>query len=151
MYLNRDGWPVVAPHRYVPYTFVDYRPLPYAIGGFPYFKIRCSHKAGCWNYQTIRPAEVSGQFKYINHGKAISAAIIESRLITLGPDGSISGAVSGNWSMAGGNHIEVEIDEAGEFSGVLSRGWNEGSGQFVITFSAQSAEGISIWGSKLAE
>ena len=35
--------------------------------------------------------------------------------------------------------------------GVLSRGWNETSQQFVLTFSAQSAEGVSIWGSRVID
>ena len=151
MFMNRDGWPVVAPHRYVPYSYIDYRPLPYPIGGFPYFKIRCSQKAGCWNYQTVSPAEASGEYKYINHGKAIAAEIVESRLITLSRGGDVSGAASGTWKTSGGNHIEILLDDVGVFRGLLSRGWNESSQQFVVTFSAQSEEGISIWGSKLAQ
>jgi arabinan endo-1,5-alpha-L-arabinosidase len=44
----------------------------------------------------------------------------------------------------------VDLDGVGSFAGVMSRGWNETSEQFVVTFTAQSVEGISIWASQLA-
>lgn len=34
--------------------------------------------------------------------------------------------------------------------GVMSRGWNESGLPFVVTFSAQSSGGVSIWGSRPA-
>ena len=93
-------------------------------------------------------AETPGDYKLVNHGKAISAAIEYSEVISLLPDGSISGAQSGAWQRSWGNRITVELDGIGLFRGVTSRGWNETSQQFVVTFTAQSIEGISIWGSQ---
>ncbi|MFC1695001.1 glycoside hydrolase family 43 protein [Pseudomonadota bacterium] len=151
MFINEDGWVVVAPHRYVPVQFLPYKDAPYRFGGSPFFMDRCRHKPSCWNFDTITPEESPGMYKLVNHGKDISAEVKVSELVSLTPDGSVSGAVSGSWYRSYGNRITIELDDVGLFKGVVSRGWNETSGQFVITFSAQSVEGISIWGSKLAE
>jgi arabinan endo-1,5-alpha-L-arabinosidase len=70
--------------------------------------------------------------------------------VALQPNGNVTGAYTGTWQRPWGNHITVDLDGAGRFVGVLSRGWNETSQQFVVSFSAQSQEGISIWASKLA-
>jgi arabinan endo-1,5-alpha-L-arabinosidase len=37
MFINEDGWPVVAPHRFVPYTFVPFKDLPYIGKSYPYY------------------------------------------------------------------------------------------------------------------
>jgi arabinan endo-1,5-alpha-L-arabinosidase len=50
----------------------------------------------------------------------------------------------------GNNRIDIQLDgHVDTFHGVLSRQWYETSGRFVVTFSAQNLQGISIWGSKL--
>lgn len=151
MFMNEDGWPVVAPHRYVPYQYVPYRDLPFTGVSWPPYQRHCRNKNTCWNVETISLEETTGEFKLVNHGKDISAVIKLSKRIALNNDGSISGEYSGRWSRSYGNRITVELDDTGEFKGVLSRGWNETSSQFVVSFSAQSMEGISIWGSKLAQ
>jgi arabinan endo-1,5-alpha-L-arabinosidase len=71
--------------------------------------------------------------------------------VQLRADGTIDGDYSGRWSRSFANRITVELDGVGVFNGVTSRGWNETSSRFVVTFTAQSAEGISIWGSQLAQ
>jgi arabinan endo-1,5-alpha-L-arabinosidase len=149
-FINADGWPVIAPHRWVPYTHLPLRDLPYRPGSYPFFKGDCRHKDYCWNVETVTFAETPGDYKLVNHGKDISAEIKYSEQLSLRPDGSIDGAYSGSWQHSWGNRITVELDGVGLFEGVMSRGWNEISQQFVVTFSAQSIEGISIWGSKLA-
>jgi arabinan endo-1,5-alpha-L-arabinosidase len=148
MFINADGWPVVAPHRWVPYTHVPYRDLPFRVGSYPFYQERCRHKDHCWNVETVSLAETPGDYKLVNHGKDISAAIKYSERVALLPDGSISGAYGGTWQHSRGNRITLELDGVGQFRGVLSRGWNETSQQFVVTFTAQSIEGISIWGSQ---
>lgn len=150
MFINEDGWPVVAPHRYVPYTFVPYKDLPYIGKAYPYYMDNCPHKAYCWNLETISAEEATGDYKFINHGKAITAAIQYSELISLNENGGITGAQTGNWQRTYGNRITINLDGHGQFKGVMSRGWNEISQQFVVTFSAQSVEGVSIWGSHVA-
>jgi arabinan endo-1,5-alpha-L-arabinosidase len=150
MFMNADGWPVVAPYRWVPYRFVPYRDIPLARGGYPWYMPGCRHKPYCWNVETVALEETVGEYKLINHGKAIVGDIVEPETIWLNGDGSVSGEQTGTWTYRWGNRIAVTLDDVGQFEGVLSRGWNETSGQFVVTFTAQSVEGISIWASQLA-
>lgn len=150
MFMNADGWPVVAPHRYVPYRYVPYRRLPSFNRSYPVYNDRCRGKDYCWNLETIGFEETVGEYKLINHGKDVSSAIKFSQLVTLTDNGGISGEASGSWSRSFGNRITIDMGETGLFKGVLSRGWNETSQQFVVTFTAQSLEGVSIWGSQLA-
>jgi arabinan endo-1,5-alpha-L-arabinosidase len=120
MFMNQDGWPVVAPYRY----------------------------AG----ETIGPIseEIAGDYKYINHGKAISAAINTSRYIRFEEDGRITGAVSGTWKRAGNNEVAITID--GQlYNGVLARLWEPESQSYVTTFSALSKQGMAIWGSRMPD
>lgn len=148
LFINADGWPVVAPHRWVPYTHLPYRDLPYRPGSYPFYMENCRHKDYCWNVETVSFAETPGDYKVINHGKEISAAITNSELVSLLPNGSVSGAYSGSWQRSWNNRITLGLDGVGLFEGVMSRGWNELSQQFVVTFTVQSIEGISIWGSQ---
>jgi arabinan endo-1,5-alpha-L-arabinosidase len=131
-FINKDGWPVVAPHRYAPLS-----------------------SASTELNAIISADEVAGQYKFINHGKDISASIKNSQLITLSADGSVSSAASGSDSISGSWHfgteqqITLNLGDDGLYEGVLSRQWHETPAQFVVTFSAQSAQGVSVWGSKL--
>ncbi|WP_379141785.1 glycoside hydrolase family 43 protein [Paenibacillus sp. sgz500992] len=120
MFMNKDGWPVVAPHRY------------------------SGEKIG-----TYTAAEVTGDYKYVNHGKDITANTVQSELIQLGGDGKISGAVTGTWTISGEHNAELTIDGT-VYSGVFLREWNEAVEGEVMTFSALSAEGIAIWGSHVS-
>ncbi|MBW3634967.1 MAG: glycoside hydrolase family 43, partial [Armatimonadetes bacterium] len=120
MFLNDEGWPVVAPSRYAGETIGAIR------------------------------EEVGGAYKYINHGKAISALINTSKPIRLERDGSISGTARGNWKRTGSNGIVLTIDGQ-SYSGVLARGWEPQSGSYVLTFSALSKAGVAIWGRKMPD
>lgn len=120
MFLNEAGWPVVAPHRY------------------------SGEKIGKYSGE-----DVAGEYKYINHGKDISAEIVESQLLKLNTDGTISGAVTGTWSLGDEHNAQLTIDGA-EYSGVFLREWNEATASNVMTFTALSAEGISVWGSHVS-
>ena len=134
MFINSDGWPVVAPSRYVPYRQEVY----------PF-----DSKAGrTRKIETISRSEAVGNYQLINHGKDISAAIRQSQSVTLQDDGTIGGAYNGTWRKSYGDRISIELDDIGLFNGVLSHGWNESLQEFVVTFTAMSAEGVSIWGSK---
>lgn len=151
MYINEDGWPVVSPHRYIPENYLPYSSWPYRPGSYPFFMQRCHQKPYCWNRSTIRTSEVTGDYKYIDHGKAISAEIKLSERITLHGDGSVTGAVSGSWHRGSGNRITIDLGGENVFKGVLTRGWNETSQQFVVAFTAMSEAGISVWGSKVIQ
>ena len=121
MYMNRDGWPVVAPYRYAGETA-----------------------------DKVKRGEVVGEYKYINHGKAISAAINTSEYIRLQQDGTITGAVSGTWKRNGHNRAVITVDGT-QYTGVFTRQWEPESQSYVMTFSVLSQQGVALWGSKIPD
>ncbi|WP_426343238.1 family 43 glycosylhydrolase [Pseudoduganella sp. R-32] len=121
MFMNADGWPVVAPYRNTNET------LAAVPRGF-----------------------VFGDYMFVNHGKDISATIKKSRLVTLNPNGTISGAATGSWALVGSNQAEINLAGSPPFKGVFLNQWDETSGSYVMTFTATSREGVSIMGSRLA-
>lgn len=121
MVMNSDGWPVVAPYRY----------------------------AG-EKVEPIEAEEVIGTYKYINHGLAFSGETIESEHITLQEDGTISGAVSGEWNHYDEFRITLSIDGA-DYDGVLLNQWNPTTRAFDLTFSAIANNNQTVWGSKTIE
>ncbi|MBY9078382.1 glycoside hydrolase family 43 protein [Paenibacillus sp. HN-1] len=117
MFMNEKGWPVVAPHRYAGETIGDYK-----------------------------EADTAGSYKMVNHGKDISAETVLSEIIELKEDGTVTGAVNGTWSLKDGHKAVMNIDGT-EYDGVFLREWDEGTQSRVMTFTVQSEEGVSIWGS----
>jgi arabinan endo-1,5-alpha-L-arabinosidase len=47
--------------------------------------------------------------------------------------------------------VTVALASGERFDGVLSRQWNTNAGSFSVTFSAQSAQGVSLWGVRTGE
>lgn len=120
MFMNEDGWPVVAPHRY------------------------SSEEIGAYD-----KAELVGDYKFIRHEEDITAQVKKSTLIHLAEDGTISGSESGKWSFTGDNQVEITLGDS-EFRGVFLRQWDGGTSRNVIVFSALSASGEAVWGSHVA-
>jgi arabinan endo-1,5-alpha-L-arabinosidase len=125
MFINEDGWPVVAPFRYVP-----------------------GSKSATSLASAVSSAEAAGAYKMVNHGKDISATIKQSQNIRLETGGTVSGAATGSWTYKGSNGISITLTGSGTFNGVLSRQWNPNANSFVVSFTAQSKDGVSIWGAR---
>ncbi|WP_269433065.1 glycoside hydrolase family 43 protein [Paenibacillus sp. FJAT-27812] len=121
MLMNTEGWPVIAPHRYSGETV-----------------------------ESVTAGQIAGDYKYVNHGKDITAEVKQATLITLGKDGTISGGASGTWISTGAATIALTIDGV-LYNGALLREWNEGTLSHVMTFSALSKEGVAIWGSHVSK
>jgi len=121
MFMNKNGWLVVAPYRY----------------------------AG-EKLEKVNRQDVIGEYKLINHGKDYSAAIKKPVFIRLNKDNTISGDVTGTWKKTGHNQAEITLD-GDTYYGMFVRQWDPTSKRYVMTFTALSNEGISIWGSKLAD
>src|SRR5699024_6709118 len=119
MFMNEEGWPVVAPYRYAEETL-----------------------------ENVDKSEVTGDYKFINHGKEITDDIKESVMITLEDDGILSG-VEGTWAMNRDQNVVIEIDRS-TYEGVFIEQWDPVSERNVMTFTAVSEQGISIWGSQVA-
>jgi arabinan endo-1,5-alpha-L-arabinosidase len=121
MFMNADGWPVIAPYRYAKETAI-----------------------------AVRREFVVGDYLYVNHGKDISATIKKSQPITLAASGAVTGAVSGTWTLVGGNGIELRLSgSASPYKGVFLSQWDETSKSYVMTLSALSQEGVAVFGSRL--
>jgi len=125
MHLNEDGWLVAAPFRYAPLSLAT--PTQTA---------------------AVSSAQAAGAYKLIDHGKDISATIKTSSAVRLNADGTVSGAATGSWVHRGSNMISLTLTGGAVFAGVLSRQWNSNANAFVVTFSAQSSTGTSIWGAR---
>lgn len=116
---NKEGWPVLAPHRYAGEAI-----------------------------EAFQPYELVGDYKLINHGKAITTDVQRSQLISLQSDHTISGAVQGQWELDGNYFVNIVIDGK-TYKGVLLRQWDFDQRDWVITFSAISTDGVAIWGSQI--
>lgn len=125
MFINADGWLVVAPFRYAPLS-KNATPLS----------------------AVVTAADAAGSYKMINHGKDISAVIKASQNIQLASGGAVTGAATGTWTHDGDNRITLVLGTLGTFKGVLSRQWNTNASAFVVTWTAQSVDGVSIWGAR---
>ena len=120
MFLSEDGWLVVAPQRYAQETVT-----------------------------TTVANRVVGDYKLINHGKAISSAVNTSVPITLNADFSVTGSVSGSWRLSGDHYATLTLSGT-SYRGVFTRQWDDDNQVWVRAFSALSANGVSVWGSKVA-
>ncbi|OWA35555.1 arabinanase [Saccharibacillus sp. O16] len=121
MFMNKDGWPVVAPYRY-----------------------------GDEKLASVKKDDLAGDYAYVNHGKAYSGAIAETQSITLHKDGTVSGALQGKWRKNADNLAKLTLGGE-EFDGVFLRQWDPVSQSKVMTFTAVSGKGESAWGTRLAD
>lgn len=120
MYINEDGWPVVAPYRYV--------------GG---------------EQEIFQDKDICGIYKYINHGNAISKDVVISELIELKEDHTIAGKITGTWQLKeNGKDIVLKVGDQ-IYKGIVNVEWDEYGKKNVVTFTALSEKGIAIWGSGL--
>ncbi|GEM05319.1 hypothetical protein HMI01_23070 [Halolactibacillus miurensis] len=121
MFMNRQGWSVVAPKRYANETLSE----------------------------DITTDDITGTYKYINHGKDGSSDIKESVKIVLHDDGTISGAIDGTWEQDG-YYASIAINDI-TYEGVFVEVWDELNKQGVLSFTALSDQGVSIWGVQTVE
>lgn len=118
MFINEDGWPVVAPYRYVGETLGTYT-----------------------------EKDIVGIYKYINHGSSINKEAVVSELIRLNEDHTITGAVKGKWELKEDGHSAVITIGEDVYKGYFIVQWDEYGKKNVMTFTALSQNGIAIWGS----
>jgi arabinan endo-1,5-alpha-L-arabinosidase len=114
MFMNGAGWPVVAPYRYAGETL-----------------------------ERVPSAEVAGSYRFVNHGRAISADVNRSRPIRLESDGTVTGSHQGRWRVEG-KDIEIELDGV-IYSGKVHRQWQPESSTRILTLTALSPDGLALW------
>jgi arabinan endo-1,5-alpha-L-arabinosidase len=117
LFLNEDGWFVVAPYRYTGETIADYD-----------------------------KKDIVGTYKFINQGVDTSATMKESVLINLNEDGTVTGEKTGTWEMVDGHNMTITIKDM-VYKGVFLKQWDEYGLKNVMTFTALSENGVSVLGS----
>ncbi|QYR21525.1 Ig-like domain-containing protein [Paenibacillus sp. sptzw28] len=120
LFMNENGWPVLAPHRYAGETIAP-----------------------------VTEQDVVGGYHYINHGKSITKDITRSVFVELNPDHTIGGSVSGTWELRGEHFARLNVNGE-VYDGVFARLWDPTTSDVVITFSAISSKGVAVMGSQLA-
>lgn len=118
MFMNQDGWPVIAPYRYAGETIGKYK-----------------------------KKDIIGTYKVINHGDDITTEVKTSVLIELHKDGKVTGSYKGSWSLSNGNELELNLDGT-IYKGVVLKQWDTDNNQKVMVFTLLSESGIAVWGSK---
>lgn len=125
MEMNAAGWPVVSPYRYAGQpTTAKVQP-------------------------TITREEVVGDYAFVDHGKAITADIVKATTVRLERTGRVTGAISGWWLRTGADSLLITSGRS-VYTGALMRQWDPTSAAWVVVFTVQSCQGVSLWGSKVA-
>jgi arabinan endo-1,5-alpha-L-arabinosidase len=122
MSMNSLGWPVAAPYRY----------------------------AGDDRTEKIRRGDVVGDYRMIEHDKALTADLREAGTVTLHPNGRVAGDLAGAWWTYGKNRLSILADRQ-LYDGVVSTEWDPTSEGWVQTFSVMSSQGEPLWGSALED
>ena len=117
MFLNEEGWFVVAPYRYVGESIQNYEKV-----------------------------DVIGAYKIINHGRDITAEIKYSENIVLTEENKVIGDYKGTWELKEDNICNITIDDI-TYRGVFLEQWDENNAKNVMTFTVMSKDGVTLWGS----
>ncbi len=120
MFMNEDGWMVVAPFRYMGNKISE---------------------------EGYLDDEIVGLYEYINHGRYIGEGtrVKEGLTVRLASDGRIYGAVEGEWEKRG-KYVTMKIDGQ-TYKGVFFKQLDE-QGELVMTFTLTGGENESVWGVK---
>jgi arabinan endo-1,5-alpha-L-arabinosidase len=123
MYMNEDKWPVVVPYEY---------------------------NGDLISTTGYTMEEVVGDYEFINHGTTNGTTMLDTLNVKLNEDFTISGDVSGNWSMSEGSYtMSLSMNDV-NYHGVFFLQSDESVYHSkVMTFSAIGTNNESIWGSRL--
>ncbi|MGP3785862.1 lipocalin-like domain-containing protein [Paenibacillus sp. 1A_MP2] len=116
--MNSEEWPVVSPYRYAA------------------LEEDTDH---------LTTQDIAGQYRWVNHGKEITAEIKSSQSVQFTADGQINGAVTGTWTLEADNQVQITSNNV-VYNGVFTHEWEPDSQKTVLTFSALSSSGVAIWG-----
>ncbi|WP_111978719.1 LamG-like jellyroll fold domain-containing protein [Algibacillus agarilyticus] len=120
MFVNKDGWLVASPQRYVPLA----------------------------GDNVVAVDDVMGYYKFINHGVEVNTVANKSGHIALNEDHSVTGSDPGVWFMLDPQNISLEL-ASGRYVGTVQWQWDDGRDQLVPTFSLLAKDGSTVWGSQV--
>lgn len=96
--------------------------------------------------------KVVGSYEIINHGTDSKGSMIQSQIITLNEDGTVSGELTGTWEKKTGtayDYVTIKIGTA-TYKGVFFEQQDETAAKNkVMTFTAIGDNNESLWGSAL--
>jgi arabinan endo-1,5-alpha-L-arabinosidase len=119
VFINEDGWPVMAPY---------------------------TTKGETISETGYDKDDIIGDYYFINQGMDIDAKIAEPVMITLKKNGKVSGSVVGTWEAVKGTYYMHLTYDDKTYSGVFCA-MKDAAGTDVMTFSAVGSN-ESIWGVK---
>lgn len=123
MFINEDGWPVV---------------VPYENNGDKISK------------EGYSPKEIVGSYELINHGINYSNSMQKTLKVNLNKDNTITGDITGTWSMTKGTYYMNMIIGEITYKGVFFKQNDESKyDSKVMTFTAVGSNNQCIWGSKI--
>lgn len=120
MFLNEDDWFVVSPHRYSPIE----------------------------GDNIVDEEDILGTYQFINHQKDINKQVKTSTYVTLDNALKVTGEITGTYTLID-NKLTITTSTGITYKGVASWQWHEQEKLLTPTFTAQSGNGINIWGSKM--
>ncbi len=130
VFQNKDGWLVAAPFEYTGETVKS---------------------ADIATTQQIASDQIAGTYKLLIHQYKLdhtSKAYSSPKNISVNTDGTISGDVSGKWSIQEGtSYIDITIGSV-VYKGVMVEQTLEPSDDKVPAFTALASNGVTVWGYK---
>ena len=122
LWLNVNGWFVASPQRYAPISGTN----------------------------VVDSTDVVGDYRFINHERDSNTTGHNSVYITLDSARKVTGEASGYYVLSDSNPNQITLVIGGKsYDGIMQWQWDESIRKLVPTFSAVSADGTSVWGSKL--
>lgn len=124
MFQNEDGWPVTAVFEN---TGDQISPTGYAMD------------------------EILGTYEFIDHGSQTSTAMLDTLIIELNADGTVTGDIEGIWGMTEGTYYMSMTVNGVDYKGVFFKQQDESNAvSKVTTFSAVGSNNECVWGARLA-
>lgn len=121
MFMNSDGWPVLAPYRYA------------------------GEQRGVYD-----ESEYAGTYKMINFGTGESKTVIDSKEIILHANNTITGAVTGRWKIDNAEKGEVTMRlGTATYRGIFLLQGDPYTSSFKMTFTLSGSTNECVWGSKI--
>ncbi len=123
-FLNEEGWPVTAVYEYR-----GEQPTHY------------------------EDSEIVGSYEFIDHDTKTNGNMLDTQMLTLNEDGTVSGAAKGTWTKSdsgkGFDYVTFEMNDV-VYKGYFFRQHKENAEELpVMTFSAIGSNNTSIWGSMI--
>lgn len=115
MYPTSDGWLVASPNRYA-------NEMP----------------------DLIPASEQAGRYKVLLHGKDINRVEHESQIMTLNPDGTVTGDLTGTWACENERDITLTLNGV-PYVGVLFTSLEGGQKNWTVSISALDDTGAALW------